>query len=111
MLQLLKSALLLLLLLGAGCSTVNPDGTISRHYFGYVKVIIPGTKGDVSAVDITTVGLRIGKGIGLGYLHDYRLAAPLDCRIVVIVKNQNQLDHAVNMLSKMEENLCVAVQP
>ena len=109
--QLLRSTLLLLFLLGAGCTTVNHDGTISHHYFGYVKVIIPDEKGDVRAADITTVGLRIDKGIGLGYLHDYRLAVPLDCRIVVIVKNQNQLDHAVKMLSKMEDNLCVAVQP
>ncbi len=108
------SVFITLCLWTVGCTTIQPDGTRMQHYFGYVRVMMPPSHPaeTVQATDVTMVGLRIVNGIGVGYLHDYRLAVPLDCRLVVLVQNQQQLDHAIQNLTKtMKENLCVSVRP
>ncbi len=105
---------ILLCMLVVGCSILRPDGTRAHHYFGYVRVIIPPSHPaeEVQASDVATIGLRIANGIGVGYMHDYRLAVPLDCRLVVLVRNQQQLDHTLKILSKtMKEDLCVSIRP
>lgn len=99
-----------------GCvplATVNADGTISQHYFGYVKVTVPPTyaeRGTVHAVEVSALGLQVRNGVGLGYFHDKRVAVPLDCRLVVLVRTQEQLDHAVFILNRMQKGeFCAAV--
>ena len=100
----------------AGCAplaTVNSDGTISHHYFGYVKVVVPqsySSEGQIHAVDVTSVGLQVRDGVGVGYFRDNRIVVPLDCRLVVLVKNQGQLDNAVDSLKAMGgNNICASI--
>jgi len=92
---------------------VNPDGTIAHHYVGYVKVLIPPSYGDakyIHAVDVTSVGIQVRDGVGVGYFRDQRLAVPLDCRVVVLVRTQAQLDHTVAMLNRTtREGLCATI--
>ncbi len=58
-------------------------------------------------------GLRISDGIGIGYMAQNIVAVPLECRVVVLVQNQQQLDRAIHLyrteLSKGD--LCTAIKP
>lgn len=96
-------------------TTVAPDGTISYHHFGYVKVIVPNTYNSsektVSATDVSTLGIQLRNGIGVGYFRDKQVVVPLDCRTVFLVSNQEQLDKAIstfNATNKME-GVCAAI--
>ena len=81
------------------------------RYFGYVKVVAspPASDGSVVSVGLTTYGVRIEKGIGIGYFDEHRIYVPLDCRLAIVVANEIQLEKAVNMLSaSLKEGACVA---
>lgn len=96
-------------------TTVAPDGTISYHHFGYVKVIVPNTYSStektVSATDVSTFGIQLRNGIGVGYFRDKQVVVPLDCRTVFLVSNQEQLDNAVRTLNDVNktEGVCAAI--
>ncbi len=104
----------------AGCAqftTVRQDGSVVKHYIGYVRVIEPPTvgKGEPFYVsEIETLGLRLSKGVGLGYFHERSEAIPLDCRLVINVANEQQLERVFQVLFQskiMEEGLCATVSP
>lgn len=94
-------------------ATVNPDGTTSHHYFGYVKVVVPqgySSEGQIHSVDVTSIGLQVRDGVGVGYFRDNRITVPLDCRLVVLVRNQEQLDKTIDFLkTKGADNLCTSI--
>jgi hypothetical protein len=105
-------------LLLAGCSgatTVLPEGYVARHYLGYVKLVVPdrhSTSAGVSASDVKALGVRIENGVGIGYFHDQQVITPLDCHVVVLVRNEQQLRDAVERLTtSIGEDLCAAVYP
>lgn len=109
---------LAVLLAIGGCATdatVQPDGTLVRHYIGYVRVAVPQAeaKQPVYVSDVSTIGIRVGDGMGVGYSRDKSLVIPLDCRLVVLVATQEQLDDAVRKLSffKGMPGFCAAVSP
>ena len=59
----------------SGCASVGPiqpDGSLVRHYVGYVKVAVPqaAARSAVYTSDISVLGLRVGNGIGVGYSRD-----------------------------------------
>ncbi len=100
----------------AGCApiaTVNADGTIAHHYIGYVKVIVPpsvASSESVHALDVSSIGLQVRDGVGVGYFRDSRVAVPLDCRLVVLVRTQEQLERAIEILKPMKgDGLCATV--
>ncbi|MBI1920127.1 MAG: hypothetical protein HYS23_03495 [Geobacter sp.] len=104
--------LLFFLPLIAACSavTVREDGSIVRRYFGYVRVITPpsaSNSGKFQAMEYTSFGLRMEKGVGFGYYHERNEYIPLDCRVVIRVMNEQQLKEVMNSI-KME-GLCVTV--
>lgn len=108
----------LLLAAMGGCafsSTVQPDGTLVRRYLGYVRVEAPQAEASqpVYLSDVSTVGIRIDNGIGIGFLRDKRVVVPLDCRLVILVSTQRQLDDAVRKLSFFKDmpGFCAAVSP
>lgn len=96
-------------------TTVATDGTIAYHHFGYVKVIVPNTYSStektVSATDVSTLGIQLRNGIGVGYFRDKQVVVPLDCRTVFLVTNQEQLDKAVKTLNDVNkmEGVCAAI--
>lgn len=99
-----------------GCTpmtTVHEDGSTVRHHFGYVKIISPltaSTEGTFTAMEISTYGLRLEKGVGFGYFHERNEYIPLDCRLVIRVANEQQLREVLKTLSFLEkEGLCVTV--
>jgi len=108
----------LLLAAMGGCAssvTVQPDGTMVRRYLGYVRVEVPQAEASqpVYVSDVSTVGIRVGDGFGIGFLRDKQVVIPLDCRLVVLVSTQEQLDDAVRKLSFFKDmpGFCAAVSP
>lgn len=108
--------LLLTLFLGAafqaGCTaTIRPGESGARHYFGYVRVKTPapdGVPSDFGRTESTAVGLRFWPSAGFGYFHEQADQIPLDCRLVVRVRNRDELDHALLMLEPLlRRGLCV----
>jgi hypothetical protein len=103
----------------ASVGTVEPNGSLVRHYLGYVKVAIPqaAARGVTYTSDISVLGLRIaggiGAGIAVGYSRDRQLMMPLDCRFAVLVANQSQLDDAVARLNTLSghPDICAVVNP
>lgn len=113
---LLSSFPLVVALLLAGCASsprVEPDGSLVRHYLGYVKVVVPQAESryPLYTADTTVLGIRVGDGIGVGYVRDRQVHVPLDCRVVLLVANQAQLDHALRQLPALKDqpHLCTAV--
>ena len=93
--------------------TVEPDGTLVRHYLGYVKVAVPqaAAQNAVYTSDVTVVGLRVGGGGGLGYSRDRQVVVPLDCRLAILVATQAQLDDAIARLPDLigKKGVCAVV--
>lgn len=111
-------SLLLLLTFGflpacTAMADITPDGALVRHYFGYVRVVVPQAAADQPVYTSSTsiLGLYAGRGVGIGYVRDRQVVVPLDCRLVMLVASQQQLDHAMQRLSALgkTEGLCAAV--
>lgn len=101
--------------LSAACATaavqVPGGGATEQHYFGYVRVVRHATSSTpVSVSDVRALGLRVGGGLGVGYLRDRQLVVPLDCRVVFLVEDQPQIDHAARLAAQLPtEGRCVVL--
>lgn len=102
----------------AGCGTtarIEPDGSLVRHYLGYVKVVVPqaASRNAVYTSDVSVIGLRVGNGVGVGYSRDRQVVVPLDCRLAVMVANQAQLDEALARLPALldRSGVCAVINP
>lgn len=86
-----------------------------RHYLGYVRVVVPQAEAGqpVYVSDVSTLGIRVSDGFGVGFMRDKQVVVPLDCRLVVLVATQKQLDDAVEKLSFFKGSpwFCAAVSP
>jgi hypothetical protein len=80
-------------------------------YVGVVTVDVqtPNAQSGVVSVGGTALGLRIRNGFSAGLVRDHLLYVPEDCRVVFLVKTQEQLNSALNRLKVMPESVC-AVQ-
>lgn len=96
-----------------GCSTVEVpgSGTQSRYHFGLTKVLSRGAESRqrVGVHQIRTLGLRIGPGFGVGYFADDEFDIPLDCRIVVIPRDEAAMAGIGALIERLKEvqQLCV----
>lgn len=69
-----------------------------------------GTQEEFTVNDVRTWGIRIQKGVDLGYTSERNEYIPLDGRLVIRVTNENQMEKVLNVLTKLEkEGLCVTV--
>ena len=69
----------------AGCAF--HDGS-TTHIIGYARVVETENSTDgIVLKGVQMVGARIGDGIGAVYFNEKRIIVPLDCRLVVIVRN------------------------
>ncbi|HXC57448.1 MAG TPA: hypothetical protein VNU97_19270 [Rhizomicrobium sp.] len=104
--------------LGA-CTTIDAGKDhVSATYFGIVRVVTPVTDANaaaagatMTALDTHVVGLQIQGGVGLGYIHDQRYAMPTDCRVVIFVQNQAQLDQLAHQFADFKEGICSTIKP
>lgn len=97
------------------CTQVGPsrEGTL---YFGLVRVSASNTdknvasSGEILATDTSGVGLKFGDGFGAGYFHDQRYVASPDCRVLFLVRTQEQLNEITKRLANFKEGICAAVK-
>jgi hypothetical protein len=97
------------------CTTVDAGkGPVSATYFGVVRVVSAPAQSNaalpVTALDSHVVGLRFQNGVGVGYFHDQRYEVPADCRIVVFVQNQQQLDQLSHQFADFKEGICGTIK-
>ena len=104
----------------SACTTIDASKDhVSATYFGIVRVVTPpvaanaaaGTAAPVTAVDTQAFGFRVTDGLGLGYFHDQQYEIPPDCRVVVFVQNQQQLEQIAREFADFKEGICSTVKP
>lgn len=106
------SGTLLLVFLGLmGCaSSEKQNGYQTRSYFGWIHVQEKLQEPNDPMVErIVTLGLRMGPSFGLGYMDDTRVQLPLDCRLVIFVKDLGQMETLFRAYPQLKEggNPCV----
>jgi hypothetical protein len=106
----------------AGCTSLSIDTgdgfAGQRTYVGVVTVRAPVNPDNALALpkvrqlDLATWGLRVDRGLTLGYSSDRLLSVPFDCRLVVFIRNSAELAHAETLLRSIsKEEPCFARQP
>jgi hypothetical protein len=110
-------AFAVLAICGAVCACTTVDagkGGATATYFGIVRIETPASTGGggqpVIATDARGFGLRLHDGIGAGYFHDQDYQVPPDCRVVIFVQTQEQLDQLSNKLADFKEGICGTVK-
>jgi hypothetical protein len=103
---------LLAMVLGltACASSSVKNGYQTHSYFGWINVQAKQQEPNDPVIErITTLGLRMGPGFGLGYLDDTRVQLPLDCRLVIFVKDLEQMENLFRAYPQLKEggNPCV----
>ncbi|MFZ6818374.1 hypothetical protein [Undibacterium sp. Ji22W] len=101
----------------AGCSTTSLDeqGRVVIHNFGYVKIIKPPTypsEKQITSTGVRLFGFSLGDGFTLGYKENEFIQVPTDCRVLVVVKDKKQLDHMLKEMHLIgEHELCATISP
>ena len=112
-------ALALTAIVLTGCSTLTIDGADGlrgkRTYVGVIRVEAPINPDDplapsrVRMLEVTTWGLRIDRGLSVGYLNDRLVSVPLDCRFVIFIRSTQELAQAEALLRNLsKEDTCIA---
>lgn len=111
-----------LFLCGCATSQVDAHGYSKRSYFGWVDVT-QYSKPDVDAAAdkktaitprierVKTIGLRFQNGFSIGYFDDSVIELPLECHLVIVVKELTQLDHIFATYPKLAKELKPCVKP
>ena len=107
-------------LCGALCACTTIDASkshVTATYLGIVRVVSPGSSANaaaggapVTALDTRVFGLRLQDGIGAGYFHDQNYEVPTDCRVVIFVQTQEQLDQLSHQFADFKEGICGTVK-
>jgi hypothetical protein len=105
-----------ILLIQACTSSMSIDekGRTVAHHFGYVRVIKPPllNNENINVTGVKTVGLSIRNGITLGYEENKIISVPLDCRVIVVVQNREQLEEFANIINDLKgKEICATVTP
>lgn len=85
---------------------------VPQTYFGFVRIKGAEPTSAVRSRRASTAGLWLGAhGTGAGWRHDGWVTVADDCEVIVLVKNEAQLQSAVRLLSSTdgweEGSLCV----
>lgn len=112
-------------LMGCATQSMDSNGYSTRRYFGWLEVTdykerkanLNGSLGDEAKASdklpkierVKAVGVRMDNGFAVGYFDESRIALPRECRLVIVVKDLDQIDKIAKnypQLLKAEE-LCV----
>lgn len=90
-------------LIAASCSIKHEEGSVSRHYFGYMVVKFPRQASNREGFDvkeIRNIGLAAGRltGVSLGYSKDKIISMPPDGRVYLEVLSDEQFMAATNLI-------------
>lgn len=102
-----------------GCAERISDNNASTSargmYFGYLEVSHPAsvnlpTSSEISGVRV--FGIKIENGVTIGYSDTTLVSVPLDCRVLIVVKTDEQLRQIRSLLEQsLEKNICSAEMP
>ena len=101
----------------AGCTSftgVDDRGEAIQRYFGYLEVVQPPSVNmpPYSEVEgVRVYGVKVAHGFTLGYSNTNVVRVPLDCRAVILVKTQEQLEQVKQLLNGKEKDICGTVTP
>ena len=105
-------------LLSISCTShisIDEKGRAVAHHFGYVQVIKPPLvdfDNEMNVTGVKTFGLTIQDGITLGFKENKTISVPLNCRVLVVVQNKEQLDRFIEHIKNIEgEEICSTVTP
>jgi hypothetical protein len=107
-----KIGALLLVVLGltACASSEKQNGHQTRSYFGWLSVQEKLQESGNAVVErVMATGLRLGPGVGIGYFDDTRVLLPQDCRLVIFVKDLEQMENLFRAYPQLKEggNPCI----
>lgn len=96
--------------------SIDEKGRTVAHHFGYVQVIKPplfnNNNSEINVTGVKTFGLTVQNGITLGFEENKTISVPLDCRVLIVVKNKEQLDHFIEHMNNIKgEEICSTVAP
>lgn len=108
----------ILLLSGAfsfcGCSIVSDAerGTETAWRLGLTRIETQTNPDKVSITDTATLGgWSTGSDVGFGFKNSTQLLVPRECRLVIIVQNNEQLENLKNLLGSEliseKDDLCL----
>ncbi|NKB44802.1 MAG: hypothetical protein GKS03_11050 [Alphaproteobacteria bacterium] len=91
-------------------STVDlaDNNTTVQHHLGYVRVIKPQNPIGMESLKTSTFGAAFFNGVRLGWSDQNNIfVEPGECRVLIFVKNTEELNNAAAILSKVgSEDLC-----
>jgi hypothetical protein len=103
-----------------GCVSTKDDGTREAYYLGLTKVVSRGDPKNGSVETVTVVGAwadpsgKQSSSTGIGYRSRREIMLPLHCRIVFIVKSDEELDRLIRSFGPMmtgEDKPCTIREP
>ena len=108
-----------MLVLQLGCASytsIDDKGRVVVHHFGYVKLVKPPVypnNMEINVTGVTLVGFSVGDGFTLGYKNSKLIQVPMDCRVLIIVKDAAQFNHMLDEFSDVikGEDICATVSP
>jgi hypothetical protein len=92
----------------SGCAGIQPqDGTqtVTRRYAGWLEVTERHSPQGSQVERVRGLGVRLGNGVLIGGFDDRRLHLPSDCRLVVILKNEEQVQQWVRLMAELHPQL------
>lgn len=113
-----KALTILILILNTittSCALTRETGGFRTKYFiGFGKVSYPAQispEHNICITDISTIGINIESGIGLGFFHRHIESVPEDCRVYIKVRNKEDLDRLILLISQLpKEGICAALE-
>lgn len=113
--RILASIFSIFYLSGCASTTVDDQGRVVIHSFGYVKIMKPPAYPPEKQINVTgsrLLGFSVGEGFTLGYKENEFIQVSTDCRVLVVVKDTKQLDHMLKEMHLIgEHELCAAISP
>ncbi|EGQ7674498.1 TPA: hypothetical protein ACF367_002953 [Vibrio parahaemolyticus] len=104
------------IIISTGCTahtTVDERGRVVIHNFGYVKIIkspVISVNKEINVTGYKLFGFSVGEGLTLGYKSNEYMSIPMDCRLLIIVQNQNQMEQLLDELDFIEDSeICATV--
>ena len=100
---------------GCASTTVDEKGRVVVHHFGYVKIIKPPVYPNNNEINVTgakLIGFSVGSGLTIGYKAEEVIRVPLDCKVLIVVKDADQFKHLLNEITKIQgDDICATVSP
>jgi hypothetical protein len=96
-----------------GCASIDGRADAparSKLVIGIARITVPARQGNVTAIDVSALGVGWDAGPWLGWRDDSRIEAdPAQCHLLVVIRAAVEAANAASVLNKLKgEKICVA---